>query len=534
MKRKGPRIMEKAKIIVIDDDESICRLCQKIFEREGYAAAFFTQSLDAVDRLKKEHFDVALIDLSMPGKNGIEVIKDIKVISEDTSVLVMSAFPTVESVVESMKLGVCDYISKPFEIQDLSEKVRQCLQEHKFTCDIRDTQDLTRLYELSRAVGSSMEPSELLDHVLNIAIKSVGADGGLILLVNENSAKLELGHIVKVDNKAAEKIRKIGIEKMGKYDSYRDEFYFIIQDRDLEKNHSIKNLLTLPLKIGDEIVGLMCLAVGCCERIINKRDLRFLSIFAANLGVTVKELRLRGKIKEVEKIKSEFLNNVTHELWTPLTALQGGVELMFEGVGGALNDKGRALAEICRRNTSKIVSLVSDIVEFSKIQSGSEKYDNRKLSLNDLIYEILDELKDFAKEKSIDINRRLHDKLPFLDADPGKIKTALINVIGNAIKFTPKGGVVEIVSKPGAEDDIHITVTDSGARIPERERARVFESFYQVDGSASREHCGLGIGLAVTKTIVEKHNGKIWLESGADSGNSFHISLPFINKEALQ
>jgi len=130
--------MEKAKIIVIDDDESICRLCQKIFEREGYAAAFFTQSLDAVDRLKKEHFDVALIDLSMPGKNGIEVIKDIKVISEDTSVLVMSAFPTVESVVESMKLGVCDYISKPFEIQDLSEKVRQCLQEHKFTCDIRD------------------------------------------------------------------------------------------------------------------------------------------------------------------------------------------------------------------------------------------------------------------------------------------------------------------------------------------------------------------------------------------------------------
>jgi len=229
------------------------------------------------------------------------------------------------------------------------------------------------------------------------------------------------------------------------------------------------------------------------------------------------------KLKEVDRLKSEIISIVSHELRTPLTSIKGYVELVLDGLMGELNDNQRRCLEIAKNNIDRLKRLIDNMLDLSKIESGAIKFDMKIVKIKDMINEVLNSLEPLIKEKNIEVVCDIEDSLT-AKVDKDRITQVLINLIENAIKFSPVKGVIEICA---FRDDnyAHIIIKDYGPGIPKKDLNKIFDKFYQVNFPKIKKD-GAGLGLAICKSIVEVHGGKIWVESELGKGTTFHILLP--------
>jgi len=224
------------------------------------------------------------------------------------------------------------------------------------------------------------------------------------------------------------------------------------------------------------------------------------------------------EISRVEKIKKDFVSNVSHELKTPLTAIKGFVETMEDGV----NEENRHYLDIIKKNTERVINIVNDLLLLSELEEKgivTEKVD--------LLASINTAVKLFeqkAKDKGIEIAVKAEDNLPVIKGDSFKLEQVFINLIDNAVKYTEKGGIT--ISLKRQNGNIMIEVQDTGIGIPEEHLGRIFERFYVVDASRSKKMGGTGLGLAIVKHIVLLHRGEIAIDSRYGAGTKFTITLP--------
>lgn len=235
------------------------------------------------------------------------------------------------------------------------------------------------------------------------------------------------------------------------------------------------------------------------------------------------------KMSKLEKVRSEFLGNVSHELRTPIFSIQGYIETLKNG---AITEPGTNMDFLGRieRHAERLNSLVSDLIEISKIESGELKLSYRFFDIQEFLHSIIDELNSLAKANSITINfnsTTVHQILVFADRE--KIRQVMINLIENAIKYNKSNGSITIELTDKAKEVI-ISVIDTGIGIPEEHHSRIFERFYRVDKNRSREKGGTGLGLAIAKHIIEAHKGTISISSKVGEGSRFSFPLP---KKAL-
>jgi two-component system phosphate regulon sensor histidine kinase PhoR len=237
------------------------------------------------------------------------------------------------------------------------------------------------------------------------------------------------------------------------------------------------------------------------------------------------------EIKRLEKMRSDFVANVSHELRTPLTSIKGFVETLLDG---ALEDpeSSRRFLTIVATETDRMVNLVQDLLELSRLEGTDRAWHLVPLDLGGLARETADSYREIAQEADLSLHVEIGDYLPPIQGDATLLRQVIANLLDNAIKYTEPGGHVWLTLS-GNDEALHLSVRDTGVGIPTKHLSRIFERFYRVDKGRCRKMGGTGLGLAIVKHIVEKHHGKIAVESEYGEGTCFTVTLPAIPEEQM-
>ena len=230
------------------------------------------------------------------------------------------------------------------------------------------------------------------------------------------------------------------------------------------------------------------------------------------------------KLKEVDKMKADFYALMSHELRTPLTSIKEGTNLFLEGLGGEVTEKQKKLLSIIAEESNRLIELVNSLLDISKLEAGMVAYNFAKADINPLIARAVNEIAPLAESKRIRIDKHLQE-LPMLSLDTERILQVLRNLIGNALKFSLRGGVVTVSSQP-TEGGVSISVRDTGPGIPKEHAAVIFDKYRQAVVAGPHKLQGTGLGLAIVKHIVQDHGGEVWVESEAGRGCTFTMVLP--------
>ena len=301
--------------------------------------------------------------------------------------------------------------------------------------------------------------------------------------------------------------------------------------------------LNIPVFDGDRIVAVA--GVGNKEENYDESDVRQLTLlmegmwrlvqrkraedslkkYAEDLARANEELsKANEELKSLDRMKDEFLSNVSHEFKTPLTSIKGYSQLILDGTLGDINDQQEKAIDTVIRNSDRLRRLVDSLLYLSRTQVGRMSYYFEKVQLEEVINNCIHDQLPQAKNNGVILRTEIEDISP-VRADKDKLTDVLTNLIDNALKFTPKGGHI-IVAARKVPSGVHIEVKDTGIGIPVDQIPHLFQRFYQVDSSTSRRYGGTGLGLHISKTIVEAHKGKIWIESEEGKGTTVHVELP--------
>ena len=250
-----------------------------------------------------------------------------------------------------------------------------------------------------------------------------------------------------------------------------------------------------------------------------------------------------NRLRELDRLKSNFLATVSHELRTPLTSIIGYSEMLTEGIAGEMQGEQREFVVTIREKGEQLLSLIMNLLDLSKMESGTMTLKRTEVHIAKVLTQVVSTLLPTARKKGVHLEWLARNELSAVMGDAEKLRQVFLNLTENALKFTPEGGSVRLVAEQviatdGEDDDagfvliaptsleIRVRVEDSGIGIPPGERVKVFDPFYQVDSSSTREYGGTGLGLSIVKKLVEAHQGRIAVEANAPNGTVFVVSLP--------
>lgn len=228
---------------------------------------------------------------------------------------------------------------------------------------------------------------------------------------------------------------------------------------------------------------------------------------------------------DIERLKNEFVSLVSHELRTPLTSIKGSLGLILGGACGELNDDLRDLLTIAYTNSDRLIKLINEILDLSKIEAGQVPLKTAPTDLSDVVEQSVMEISGFAQQRGVLIVTSLEPDLPLVQADADQIQRVLMNLLSNALKFSPADDQV-VISGEYRDGWVTIRVKDHGMGIPPEHHERIFNKFQQVQSVVTRKLGGTGLGLAICKAIMDQHGGRIGVESEPGRGSCFYFSLP--------
>jgi len=250
---------------------------------------------------------------------------------------------------------------------------------------------------------------------------------------------------------------------------------------------------------------------------------------AEKLSRTIDELRAANReLESLDQAKADLVANVSHELRTPLTALQGYIELLVTGELGAVPEEAKRALEICEKNLKRLSLRVAELVQLSHVEKAAPLH-VEKVHLGQLLHEVMETLLPTIQERNLFCSLNLATDLPAVVGSPEQLERVFLNLLNNAVKFTPAGGFIRVSAEPYVHQrrqGVLTRVADTGVGIPGAEKLRIFDRFYQVDPSSRRKYGGMGLGLSLVRSTVEAHRGAVWVESEVGKGSTFFVWLP--------
>ncbi|MFH1101766.1 MAG: ATP-binding protein [Methanobacteriota archaeon] len=239
------------------------------------------------------------------------------------------------------------------------------------------------------------------------------------------------------------------------------------------------------------------------------------------------------QLKKLDRIKSDFLNITSHELRTPMSAIKGYIQMIMKQTLGQITKEQQQALTVILRNTDRLDNLIRDILDVSRLESGTMKFVPEKIDTRKMVNEAVETMQPTADLKNIKINTEIEQDIPEMIVDHERIKQVIINIVNNAIKFSPNGTIINVRTKKD-KDQVLFEIQDFGRGIPKDKREKIFEIFYQVDSGMDRKFGGAGLGLAISRGIVLSHGGNIWAESEPGNGSTFRFTLPITPVQDLE
>ncbi|HEU5394951.1 MAG TPA: ATP-binding protein, partial [Candidatus Methylomirabilis sp.] len=289
-------------------------------------------------------------------------------------------------------------------------------------------------------------------------------------------------------------------------------------------------VLSVPMLRDGRIIGTL-VVVRKTPGAFSDRHVSLLTTFANQTTIAIENARLFQEIQDkshqleiASHHKSEFLANMSHELRTPLNAILGYTELILDSIYGPVPGEIREVLERLEKSGRHLLSLINDVLDLSKIEAGQLTLALTDYSLAEIVQTVVTAVESLATQKQLALKVTVPPDLPHGYGDERRLTQVLLNLVGNALKFTEAG---EVRVEAGAADGTFlVAVTDTGPGIAPGEQARIFEEFHQADSSSTRKKGGTGLGLAIAKRIIELHGGRLWVESRLGQGATFRFTLP--------
>jgi len=486
---------DKGRILVIDDELGIREGCKRILESEGYLVEGAESGVVGLEMVEKDSFDLILVDLMMPGIGGIEVIDQIHKGDPEIILVVITGYAAIETAVEATKRGAYDYIPKPFTPEVLSAVVKRGLEMRVLKLETQRYQ-LERERRLLQLAG---ERSRLR------TVIGCMADG---VLVTNRQGELVLW------NAAATKMLDLkGKEKPGQLLSLYVENKAIVQlfKEVLASEEEGFSMKSQELQMEDEKVLMANVAPVKDEK-------------GEILGaVTV--FRDITQLKEVDRIKSQFISMVAHELRAPLAAIEGWLETVLTGAAGEDPERDRRWLGRAKERAHSLLELVNDLLVISRMERGKIAQKMEPIKIGELIEKIVDFFTEEAEKQGVSLEMKFPKDLPTIPADRSDMERLFTNLLDNAIKYNHKGGLVTL--KAWADKNgLSVKVVDTGIGISKDDLPHIFDDFFRAEDLKTKEVRGTGLGLTIAKKIVDSHFGRIKVESQPKRGSTFVVWLP--------
>jgi signal transduction histidine kinase len=401
--------------------------------------------------------------------------------------------------------------------------------------------DLTALGEVGRAVSSTLDLKIVLKNIVERAVELSGTDAGSIFYYHQELGAFELGETSGLNEEVIARFRKLDIltRETGLGEAINKRHPLHIPDiskrpsnpvRDAAIEAGFRAALIVPLLAAEGALGTLVLLRRQSGE-FPQAVISLMQSFADQSVIALENARLFEEIaqksRELEiasQHKSQFVANMSHELRTPLAAMLGYAELLKEGIYGALPDKSTATITRIQSNGKHLLGLINTVLDISKIEAGQFKLNLAEYALGNVVETVRVATESLAAAKKLAFRTNVTKDLPQGLGDEQRLTQVLLNLVGNAIKFTDAGEVR--ITAGVADGHFALSVSDTGPGIPPQERDRIFEKFHQVDASSTRAKGGTGLGLAIAKQIVEMHGGSIWVESTLGQGSTFRMELP--------
>jgi len=534
-----------ATILIVEDETGVrLNLC-RLLRDAGYKVTGLKKGADALEIMQRNPFDVVITNVRLPDIDAMEILELAKEINPDTAVIIITSTANIEKAVDAVSQGAFAYFVKPINPDEIKTvianvlKQQRLLQENKRLVEgLQLTNKL--LIEANEELRIEMTERKRMEEALKESEERYRS------LVNNVKLGIlrstPLGRILEV-NPATEEITGYSRQELLKMNVSKlyvhiEEREALLQELALTKEKVVRELRWRK-KDGTEMVVLDTLVAvrddtgkvlyfDAIIEDITKRKQMEEDLKEKNRQLVKQQQELMEKTRELEvasQAKSEFLAHMSHELRTPLNVIIGFSELMLDEVPGKINNEQRQCLDDVLSSGKHLLELINEVLDLAKIESGTLKLRPTDVTLTDILEELRRTMTPILAPRKQSLDIEVEEGLPPIYADKGKLRQVFINLLGNATKFTPDGGKlkIEAIRK---DHSCQVSVVDNGIGIKKEDQEKLFEPFSQLDNPLTERKEGTGLGLALSKQIIEKHGGQIWIESEYGKGSRFTFTLP--------
>ncbi|MBE7552294.1 MAG: response regulator [Anaerolineales bacterium] len=640
--------MANESVLVVDDSaQNVEFLAEYVLKPNGYQVLVARNGAEGLKIALSQRPDLILLDNNMPRMSGMEVLDALNEHRANIPVIMMTFHGSETLAVQSFRLGVKDYVLKPFQISEMLEAIERALTEARLR---RERDELTKrlmksnqqleqrlkelntLFGIGKSVTSLLDQDKLLLRLVEAAVYLINAEEGSLLLVDEKTNELYMVAARGIDERLARSFR-LRVEDSLAGEVITSGQPLVLTGADLTKiktSYLVRSVMYVPLKIHGRVSGVLSVDNRQQQRDFTNHDLRLLSALADYAAISVENAKLfnqaeseRAKLatvlseieepvvviagrgdriavansafrrafdlgaivaegrplaeliqneslldliasapdigsshkreisledgrvfyatltpipevgravimqdityfKELDRLKSDFVSTVSHDLRAPLTSVKAYAQMLE--MAGDLNEQQTSFMNRIVKATDHIAALINDLLDLSRIEAGID-LELSALDLDRLATEVVAEFQETAGSKRQQLVYHSPGQ-PILVVGNGlRLKQVLSNLIGNALKYTPEGGRIQAMTQR-SDTQVLLKVEDNGLGIPPADLPFVFDKFYRVKHEDRAEIQGTGLGLAICKSIIEKYGGSIWVESQYQQGSSFTFSLP--------
>ena len=413
----------------------------------------------------------------------------------------------------------------------------------------RSVEELKALSEVGQAVSSTLDLAAVLSTVLNRSVGLTGSDAGVIFRYSEARHAFRFVEAVGWNAALVAQVRDMRIERnatlMGEAVTHRAPAQIpdlrerpsnMLRDATLAAGY--RSILIVPLVGADRIFGALLLQRRRPGE-FPEAAVRLMQTLASQSVLAIQNARLFREIADkseelrlASQHKSQFLANMSHELRTPMNAILGYTELMVDGIYGDLPGKAAAVLERVQNNGKHLLALINDVLDLSKIEAGQLTLTLEDYALPDVVQSVVSATEGLASSKGLKMSADVAPGLPMGRGDARRLSQVLLNLVGNAVKFTDQGEIA--IGASTENGHFVLSVRDTGPGIAPEDQGKIFEEFQQVDSSNTRKKGGTGLGLAISKRMVEMHGGTITVDSELGRGATFRVSLPVRVEEVAE
>lgn len=520
-KAKGP------KVLIVDDNVSNLDVLTRRIQRLGMEPHTANDGQLAMIRLEEEPFDLVLLDIMMPNMNGMQVLAKIKEDPElrGIPVIIISAVEDTKSIARCIELGAEDFLAKPFNPQILQARISASLEKKQLRDKAEEfLETQSRLQRISHELNARLNIGNVAEIVLTWAMQHSTAHVGMVgrlmgkgrgmkvLAISGESPVLARfrNQKVRIDHPEFERAVASGLpqesdKKVG----------FLLPES--------KRRLVFPIKRASIISTLLILEDESESR-YDQKSISFLSSLADLAGPAMANAILYDQVQRANQSKTEFISEVSHELKNPMTSIKNYARMLMKSED--LSEQQVNFTQVIERSVDRMSRMVSDLSDVSRIETGYLRLEIEEVNVKNIIQAVVTEMESQINDKKqiLQINIGQDDLIVL--ADQNRLVQVLVNLISNANKYSPEESTITICVTQNEEGMAEFHVKDEGIGIRPEDRDRIFQKYFRASDNGARGQVGTGLGLNISRQLVNLHNGKIWFESHYGEGSTFSFTLP--------